>query len=142
LVRNLKAGVDDITFMINMLNTQLNPNNLLKNLLMIGRLLKRTWNYVNLYRMGLVKQVLLFLTRLANMEPVANVMGDLFNMKTAQAIVDDKINFIHTELESKYQNSDNSYDYVEKVVIKFMTGGNATNRNSLDGFTPEPINWY
>jgi hypothetical protein len=131
----LKAGVDDITFMINMLNTQLTKQPV-KELVNDWKTIKKNLELCETLQNGVSKTGAAVLNKLANMEPVANVMGDLFNMKTAQAIVDDKINFIHTELESKYQNSDNSYDYVKKLVVKFMKGG-ATDINSLDGFTPD-----
>jgi hypothetical protein len=133
----LKAGVDDITFMINMLNTQLTKKPV-KELVNDWKIIKKNLELCETLQNGVSKTGAAVLNKLANMEPVANVMGDLFNMKTAQAIVDDKINFIHTELESKYKNSDNSYDYVKKLVVKYMKGG-ATDINSLDGFTPDQL---
>jgi hypothetical protein len=135
--KELKSGVDDITFMINMLNTQLTKQPVIE-LVNDWKIIKKNLELCESLQNGVSKTGAAVLNKIANMEPIANVMGDLFNMKTAQAIVDDKINFIHTELESKYQNSDNNYDYVKKLVVKFMKGG-ATDINSLDGFTPDQL---
>jgi hypothetical protein len=131
--KELKAGVDDITFMINMLNTQLTKQPV-KELVNDWKIIKKNLELCENLQNGVSKTGAAVLNKISNMEPVANIMGDLFNMKTAQAIIDDKINFIHTELESKYQNSDNSYDYIKKIVIKIMPGGGGTD---IDDLTPE-----
>ena len=132
--KELKAGVDDITFMINMLNTQLTKQPV-KELVNDWKIIKKNLELCENLQNGVSKTGAAVLNKISNMEPIANVMGDLFNMKTAQAIIDDKINFIHTELESKYQNSDNSYNYIKKMVIKIMSGGGT----DIDDFTTEQL---
>jgi len=129
--KDISAAIDKIVFMINILNTQLIKKPV-KELVNDMKTIKSAFELCEDLQKNVSKTGASVLNKISNMEPLTNIMGDLFNMKTAQAIVQEKINNIHTELDSKYNNTDKNYDFVRKIVIKFIsTGGNRNKINNV-----------
>lgn len=118
-LKNITKFLDNVVFLINTLNSNITKPGI-KDILNDFKTIKNNLNLCEKLQEQISNTGATILNKISNMEPINNIMGDLFNMNTAQAIVIDKINFIVNEINNKYTDKHN-------IVINIHYGGNLNN---------------
>jgi hypothetical protein len=128
LAKEIGKTLDNIAFTINSLKVIQNKD--VKEMLEDFKVVYQNLELCEDLQKSITNTSAAVLLKIGKMEPLKNIMKDMFNIKLAQSMVQNKMQYINDELSSKYQSVQIN-DYIRKR-ISAITGGSRIINNNIN----------